>query len=184
MKKSNIIFLVIVIGLMLILGLGVWLIRCGYNASVTRLHYQTYTLLAKAIQTDLDERSKVMDGDFRVCSYSSSALQDSSVLITANGEKTFERDTALSDAQKLQQAFARLSAAIVMDTQFVEGLPTMLMKPLSGSGARGMMVDAMNTYGADSFVGIRNTRYTVPCSLLADLAGAVAAVILTYVFFT
>lgn len=100
-------------------------------------------------------------------------------------------------------------AAIGMDTQFVEGLPTMLMKPLSGSGARGMMVDAMNTYGADSFVGrlasivqgssdttfyvvalyygsvgIRNTRYTVPCSLLADLAGAVAAVILTYVFFT
>lgn len=100
-------------------------------------------------------------------------------------------------------------AAVGMDTQFVEGLPTMLMKPLSGSGARGMMVDAMNTYGADSFVGrlasivqgssdttfyvvalyygsvgIRNTRYTVPCSLLADLAGAVAAVILTYVFFT
>lgn len=95
------------------------------------------------------------------------------------------------------------------DTRFVEGLPTMLMKPLSGSGARGMMLDAMKTYGADSFVGrlssivqgssdttfyvvalyygsikIRNTRYTVPCSLLADLAGAIAAVIMTYVFFT
>lgn len=99
--------------------------------------------------------------------------------------------------------------AVGMDTRFVEGLPTMLMKPLSGSGARGMMLDAMRTYGADSFVGrlssivqgssdttfyvvalyygsvgIRNTRYTVPCSLLADLAGAVAAVIMTYVFFT
>lgn len=100
-------------------------------------------------------------------------------------------------------------AAVGLDTQFVEGLPTILMKPLSGSGARGMMLDAMNTYGADSFVGrlssivqgssdttfyvvalyygsvgIRNTRYTVPCSLLADLAGALAAIALTYVFFT
>ena len=44
-------------------------------------------------------------------------------------------------------------AAAGLDTQFVEGLPTMLMKPLSGSGARGMMLDAMNTYGADSFIG-------------------------------
>ena len=100
-------------------------------------------------------------------------------------------------------------SATGLDTQFVEGLPTMLMKPLSGSGARGMMLDAMNTYGADSFigrlcsivqgssdttfyvvalyfgsVGIRNTYYTIPCSLLADLAGAVAAVTMTYLFFT
>lgn len=100
-------------------------------------------------------------------------------------------------------------ASVGLDTQFVEGLPTMLMKPLSGSGSRGMMLDAMNTYGADSFVGrlssivqgssdttfyvvalyygsvgIRNTRYTVQCSLLADLAGAIAAVGLTYLFFT
>lgn len=87
-------------------------------------------------------------------------------------------------------------ASIGLNTDFVEALPTMLMKPLSGSGARGMMLDAMNTYGADSFVGrlssivqgscdttfyvvalyygsvgIRNTRYTVQCALLADLAG-------------
>ena len=100
-------------------------------------------------------------------------------------------------------------SAAGLDTQFVEGLPTMLMKPLSGSGARGMMLDAMNTYGADSFigrlcsivqgssdttfyvvalyfgsVGIRNTYCTIPCSLLADLAGAVAAVTMTYLFFT
>ena len=100
-------------------------------------------------------------------------------------------------------------SAAGLDTQFVEGLPTMLMKPLSGSGARGMMLDAMNTYGADSFigrlcsivqgssdttfyvvalyfgsVGIRNTYYTIPCSLLADLAGAIAAVTMTYLFFT
>ena len=100
-------------------------------------------------------------------------------------------------------------SAVGLDTQFVEALPTMLMKPLSGSGARGMMLDAMNTYGADSFVGrlssivqgscdttfyvvalyygsvgIRNTRYTVSCSLLADLAGAIAAIAVTYIFFT
>lgn len=94
------------------------------------------------------------------------------------------------------------------DMKFVEGIPTMLMKPLSGSGARGLMVDAMQTYGADSFVGrlcsivqgssdttfyvvalyygavkIRNTRYTVSYSLLADLAGALTAIAVTYIFF-
>jgi spore maturation protein SpmA len=95
-----------------------------------------------------------------------------------------------------------------LDAEFVEGLPTLFMKPLSGSGARGMMIDAMNTYGADSFVGrlvciaqgstdttfyvialyygsigIRDTRYTVQCSLLADLAGAIAAIMFAYIFF-
>ena len=99
-------------------------------------------------------------------------------------------------------------ASIGVNTDFVEALPTILMKPLSGSGARGMMLDAMNTYGADSFVGrlasivqgstdttfyvialyfgsvgIRNTRYTIPCSLLADLAGAIAAIAMAYLFF-
>ena len=99
-------------------------------------------------------------------------------------------------------------ASIGLNTDFVEALPTMLMKPLSGSGARGMMLDAMNTYGADSFVGrlssivqgscdttfyvvalyygsvgIRTTRYTVQCALLADLAGAIAAIAMAYLFF-
>lgn len=94
------------------------------------------------------------------------------------------------------------------NTDFVEALPTALMKPLSGSGARGMMVDAMQTYGADSFVGrlscifqgstdttfyilavyfgsvgIRNTRHAVTCGLLADLAGILAAIAICYMFF-
>ncbi|HBB08216.1 MAG TPA: hypothetical protein DCZ73_10755, partial [Bacteroides sp.] len=94
------------------------------------------------------------------------------------------------------------------DTDFVGALPTALMKPLSGSGARGMMVDAMNTYGADSFagrlacifqgstdttfyilavyfgsVGIRYTRHAVACGLLADLAGVIAAICMAYLFF-
>lgn len=94
------------------------------------------------------------------------------------------------------------------DTGFVGALPTALMKPLSGSGARGMMVDAMTTYGADSFVGrlscvfqgstdttfyilavyfgsvgIRYTRHAVTCGLLADLAGIIAAVGVCYLFF-
>ena len=108
----------------------------------------------------------------------------------------------------LIEAIRRGVEAMGMNADFVGGLPTILMKPLSGSGARGMMLDAMQTYGADSFVGrlssivqgsadttfyvvalyygsvgIRNTRYTVQCSLLADLAGAIAAVALTYLFF-
>ena len=99
-------------------------------------------------------------------------------------------------------------AAVGLNTDFVEALPTMLMKPLSGSGSRGMMLDAMTTYGADSFVGrlssivqgscdttfyvvalyygsvgVRNTRYTVQCALLADLAGAIVAVAMAYLFF-
>ena len=99
-------------------------------------------------------------------------------------------------------------AAVGLNTDFVEALPTMLMKPLSGSGSRGMMLDAMNTYGADSFVGrlssivqgscdttfyvvalyygsvgVRNTRYTVQCALLAGVAGAIVAVAMAYWFF-
>ena len=95
-----------------------------------------------------------------------------------------------------------------LDTDFVAALPTALMKPLSGSGARGMMVDAMQQYGADSFVGrlacvfqgstdttfyilavyfgsvaIRKTRHAVTCGLLADFAGIVAAIIISYMFF-
>ncbi|MBQ9652124.1 MAG: spore maturation protein [Prevotella sp.] len=94
------------------------------------------------------------------------------------------------------------------DTDFVGALPTALMKPLSGSGARGLMVDAMTTYGADSFVGrlscvfqgstdttfyilavyfgsvgIRYTRHAVACGLLADLAGIISAIAICYFFF-
>jgi len=94
------------------------------------------------------------------------------------------------------------------NTDFVGALPTALMKPLSGSGARGMMVDAMTTYGADSFigrlscifqgstdttfyilavyfgsVGISKTRHAVACGLLADLAGIIAAIAIAYMFF-
>ncbi len=101
-----------------------------------------------------------------------------------------------------------LVGALGGDTEFVGALPTALMKPLSGSGARGMMVDAMTTYGADSFigrlscvfqgstdttfyilavyfgsVGVRYTRHAVTCGLLADLAGIIAAVGICYLFF-
>lgn len=95
-----------------------------------------------------------------------------------------------------------------LDSQWVGALPTALMKPLSGSGARGMMLDAMQTYGADSFVGrlscifqgstdttfyilavyfgsvgISKTRHAVSCGLIADLAGILAAIGITYLFF-
>lgn len=95
-----------------------------------------------------------------------------------------------------------------INTDFIEALPTALMKPLSGAGARGIMIDTMSTYGADSFVGrlscifqgstdttfyvlavyfgsvgIRYTRHAVACGLLADLAGVVAAILISYLFF-
>ena len=95
-----------------------------------------------------------------------------------------------------------------INSDFVGGLPTAIMKPLSGSGARGLMVDAMTTYGADSFVGrlacifqgstdttfyvlavyfgsvgIAKTRHAVPCGLIADLAGIIAAIFICYLFF-
>ncbi|MES2406160.1 MAG: nucleoside recognition domain-containing protein [Pseudomonadota bacterium] len=94
------------------------------------------------------------------------------------------------------------------DTRFVDALPTALMKPLSGSGARAMMIDTMHTFGADSFagrlasvvqgstettfyvlavyfgaVGIRRVRHAVVCGLLADLGGLAAAIAVTYMFF-
>ncbi len=95
-----------------------------------------------------------------------------------------------------------------LDTAFVDALPTAAMKPLSGSGARGLAVETMNAFGADSFagrlactfqgstettfytlavyfgaVGVTRTRYTVACGLLADLAGIIAAIFVAYLFF-
>jgi len=95
-----------------------------------------------------------------------------------------------------------------LPNEWVDAMPTGLMKPLSGSGARGMMVDAMNTHGVDSFVGrlvstmqgstdttfyvlavyfgsvgIKNTRHAVTCGLLADAAGLIAAIFIAYLFF-
>lgn len=108
----------------------------------------------------------------------------------------------------IMDGIAWCANAMGMGSDFVGALPTAIMKPLSGSGARGMMIDAMNTYGADSFagrlaclfqgatdttfyilavyfgsVGIRKTRHAVTCGLLADLAGIIAAIIIAYIFF-
>ena len=99
-------------------------------------------------------------------------------------------------------------AAMGFDTRFVDALPTAIIKPFSGGGARGMMVDSMKTFGADSFAGklscvlqgssettfyviavyfgsiaVKNTRYAVGAMLLADLAGIIASIILGYLFF-
>lgn len=108
----------------------------------------------------------------------------------------------------LVDGIGRAFAAMGLRTDFVPALPTALMKPLSGSGARGMMVDAMKTYGADSFVGrlactfqgatdttfyilalyfgsvgVRKTRHAVATGLIADLAGVIAAILIAYLFF-
>jgi spore maturation protein SpmB len=101
-----------------------------------------------------------------------------------------------------------LFAALGSDTRFVDGLPTALIKPLSGSGARGMMIDTMKTFGPDSFAGrlacilqgssdttfyviavyfgavsVKDTRYAVGAMLLADLVGIITSIILCYLFF-
>ncbi len=108
----------------------------------------------------------------------------------------------------LVKGIGQLFAAMGVNTDFVDALPTAFMKPLSGSGARGMMVDTMKQYGADSFagrlscifqgaadttfyiiavyfgsVGIKKTRYAITAGLLADLAGIIAAVFVAYLFF-
>lgn len=108
----------------------------------------------------------------------------------------------------LIEGIANLVSLCGINSDFVGALPTALMKPLSGSGARGLMIDAMNTYGADSFVGrlscifqgstdttfyilavyfgsvgVVRTRHAVPCGLLADLAGIIAAILICYLFF-
>ena len=98
--------------------------------------------------------------------------------------------------------------SLSMDTRFVDGLPTALIKPLSGSGARGMMIDTMTTFGVNSFparlsailqgssdttfyviavyfgaVGVKNTRYTISSMLLSDLVGVTTSIIMAYWFF-
>lgn len=102
----------------------------------------------------------------------------------------------------------RLFSAFGTDTRFVAGLPTALIRPLSGSAARGMMIDTMTTYGSDSFAGslssilqgtsdttfyvvavyfgavsIKNTRYSIGAMLLADLVGIITSILLAYLFF-
>ncbi len=108
----------------------------------------------------------------------------------------------------LIQSVETLCVMLGINGDFIPALPTALMKPLSGSGARGMMVDAMSQYGADSFVGrltsvlqgatdttfyivavyfgavgIKNTRYAITCGLIADFAGIIAAIAISYLFF-
>ncbi len=108
----------------------------------------------------------------------------------------------------LVSGIAWLFALIGVNTDFVPALPTALMRPLSGSGARGLMIDAMVEYGADSFVGrlvsivqgstdttfyilavyfgsinVKDTRYAVVCGLIADFCGLVSAILLGYLFF-
>jgi spore maturation protein SpmA len=108
----------------------------------------------------------------------------------------------------ITQSIGNIFSSLGMDTQFVNALPTALMKPLSGSGARAMMVDTMNTYGADSFAGrlsaifqgtsdttfyvvavyfgsvaVKNTRYAIGSMLLADLVGIITSIFLAYLFF-
>ena len=108
----------------------------------------------------------------------------------------------------ITNALVSLFSTFGFDTNFVSALPTALMKPLSGSGSRGMMIDTMNTYGADSFpgrlsaifqgssdttfyvvavyfgsVGIKNTRYAIPSMLVADLVGILTAIGIAYLFF-
>jgi len=109
----------------------------------------------------------------------------------------------------LVSGIGQMFAAMGLDTSWVPGLPTAIMKPLSGSGARGMMLDTMKTYGADSFVGrlvsifqgasdttfyilalyfgsvgVKKTRHAVACGLIADFAGIIAAIFIAYLFFT
>ncbi len=108
----------------------------------------------------------------------------------------------------LVSGIGKLFSLMGFDTQFVDALPTALMKPLSGSGSRGLMIDAMKTHGADSFVGrlastvqgatdttfyviavyfgsvgIKNTRYALSCGLIADFTGIIAAILMGYLFF-
>ena len=108
----------------------------------------------------------------------------------------------------LISGIAKFISLFGFDTEFTEALPVALMRPLSGSGARGLMVDAMTTHGADSFVGrlacimqgatdttfyivalyfgsvgIKNTRHVIGCCLLGDLAGLITAIIVAYLFF-
>jgi spore maturation protein SpmB len=105
-------------------------------------------------------------------------------------------------------AVKNLLATMGADTRFVDGLPTALIRPLSGGGARGMMIDTMKAHGADSFAGrlasilqgssdttfyviavyfgavnIKDTRYAVGAMLLADLVGIITSILLAYMFF-
>lgn len=127
----------------------------------------------------------------------------------ASGAMDLAMDLIRSFFEGINYLLAATGSNMSINTKFVEALPVAIMKPLSGSGARGLMVDAMKTYGADSFIGnlsatlqgatettfyviavyygavaVKKTRYTVPCALIADIAGVVVGVIVAFIFFT
>jgi len=108
----------------------------------------------------------------------------------------------------LMNGISYLFGLMNVDTGFVNALPTAIMRPLSGSGSRGMMIEAIKTYGVDSFtakvaatfqgatdttfyiiavyfgsISVRNTRYAITAGLLADLAGVIAAIVVSYIFY-
>jgi spore maturation protein SpmB len=108
----------------------------------------------------------------------------------------------------LIDGIAWMASSFGLNTDFVPALPTAIMKPLSGSGARGVMLETMEFYGVDSFAGrlactmqgatdttfyviavyfgsvaVKNTRYAVTAGLIADLAGVIAAIFIAYIFF-
>ena len=114
----------------------------------------------------------------------------------------------LADLVGVIDGMKNVFAMMGFDTRFVDALPTALVRPLSGAGARGMMVDTMRTFGPDSFAGtlscimqgssdttfyvvavyfgvvnIKNTRYSIGAMLLADLVGVMTSIILAYLFF-
>ena len=124
--------------------------------------------------------------------------------VATKGERTGEASGQRADLG----AVRGVAAWFTSDTRFVDGLPTGLMKPLSGGGARALMVDTMTQHGADSFagrlactfqgatdttfyviavyfgsVGVRRTRQAGPCGLLAALTAIVAGTLIAYVFF-
>ncbi len=127
----------------------------------------------------------------------------------ASGAMNLVMDLIRGLFESINYVLTALGSGAVINTKFVEALPVAIMKPLSGSGARGLMVDAMKTYGADSFIGnlsatlqgatettfyviavyygavaVKKTRYTVPCALIADIVGVVVGIIVAFIFFT
>jgi spore maturation protein SpmA len=196
----------------LVIALLIWYLSSLDQASIQKIstfssHFLLFTLIVGMILLGMRSRINIyetfIDGAKEGFSVAIKIIPYLVAMLVAIG--VFRASGAMD---YLVGGIASTLSFLGVNTDFVDALPTAFMKPLTGSGARAMMVEAMSTHGADSFVGrvasvlqgstettfyvlalyfgavnIKNTRYAVVCGLIADLAGVMAAIWISYLFF-
>ncbi len=207
------VFIFTLLGLVLFFSTIIWLVTSYLNAPEVKLFTSlfsngiVFSIFISFIVGGLIKRINIFDSFIQGAKESfSTSVKIIPYLVGMLAAISILRSSGTLDY--ITQSIGYIVGAMGFDTSFVNALPTALMKPISGSGARGLMLDSMKTYGADSFVGylscvfqgssdttfyilalyygainVTKTRYSLQASLLAELAGVIAAIVISYAFY-